>query len=209
MIKLINFPFCNISSVLRCLEKSGTDFAVLSSSSQISGSDVVILPGVGTFAEGMSYLLQNNYVEALKSHALSGGKIIGICLGMQLLLAKSDESPSVEGLSLIPGSCSLLPSCKGFLVPHIGWNSIKHNPTCSDSLSFLSDNSASLFESKDFYFVHSYVATASDKSHEMFYFRHPHRQMVAALCKGNIIGFQFHPEKSGPAGYDLLGRFLK
>ena len=209
MIKLINFPFCNVSSVVRCLEKISTNVSVLSSPSPISSSDIILLPGVGTFAEGMSFLSENNYVEALKNHAFSGGKIIGICLGMQLLLENSDESPSVQGLSLIPGSCSKLPSTKDFLVPHIGWNSIKHNPACSDSLSFLSGHSVPLLESKDFYFVHSYVATASDKSHEMLYFQHPKGEMVAGLCSGNILGFQFHPEKSGPAGYGLLKHFLK
>ena len=102
MIKLINFPFCNVSSVVRCLEKISTNVSVLSSPSLISSSDIIFLPGVGTFAEGMSFLIENNYVEALKNHAFSGGKIIGICLGMQLLLENSDESPSVQGLSLIP-----------------------------------------------------------------------------------------------------------
>ena len=210
MIKIINFPFCNISSVVRCFESLSPCVSLLSGPSEVSTGDIIVLPGVGTFAEGMAYLLENNYVETLKSHAFSGGKIIGICLGMQLLLEKSDESPCVEGLSLIPGSCSKLPSSKEFLVPHIGWNSIIHNPSCIDSLSFLSgDDSVALLESRDFYFVHSYVATASDKDHEMFYFEHPNNQMVAGLCNKNILGFQFHPEKSGPAGYQLLANFLK
>ncbi|QNG27764.1 imidazole glycerol phosphate synthase subunit HisH [Synechococcus sp. HK01-R] len=209
MIKIVNFPFCNISSVLRCLDNLGVDFSVLNNSSEINSDDIVVLPGVGTFQEGMNFLRQNGYVPALTNHALSEGRIIGICLGMQLLLSRSEESPCVSGLSLIPGACSQLPACNDFLVPHIGWNSISHNPLCTDSFAFLGSESSSLYSSKDFYFVHSYVACAENQSSEMFYFDHPRGRMVAALCNSNTVGFQFHPEKSGPAGYELLLRFLR
>ena len=155
----------------------------------------------------MNYLSENNC--SVYAVAESGGKIIGICLGMQLLLTESDESPGVQGLSIIEGKCSRLLPTSSFAVPHIGWNSLVFNPQCTDALSFIHNDKISSSESKDFYFVHSFVARTSSNYHQMFYFEHPDFRQTAGVCKGNVVGFQFHPEKSGPSGYALLNQFIK
>ena len=97
MIKIINFPFCNYSSVARMLQKFDYSFSSFQLDSQLLPEDVLILPGVGCFSEGMAYLKQESFVDQIKSHANSGGKIIAICLGLQLLFHSSSESPGVEG----------------------------------------------------------------------------------------------------------------
>ena len=209
MIRVVNFPFCNVASITRFLTVRQHSYDYLTDPSIINKADILIIPGVGTFDQGMHYLSSNNFIKPLINHANCGGRIIGICLGMQLLLSSSDESPGITGLSLIPGSCSLIPSNHHFRVPHIGWNSVALNPNFISPATSFAVGVDSLVSTRDFYFVHSYVASASDATHEMLHFQHPNGLQVAALSSGNITGFQFHPEKSGSAGYDLLDAFLK
>ena len=206
MIHLINFPFCNASSILRFLNHSNKDFSFLSASAQLKLSDTVLLPGVGTFEQGMRFLTDNNLVSCLQHHANDGGKIVGICLGMQLLLHSSEESPGTNGLSIIPGHCKRLVPSVDFRVPHIGWNEVVlNNPS---SLHNGLQDSFDRFNKSDFYFVHSFVAHLDRAEHCLAYFSHPTASQVASICSENVLGFQFHPEKSGPAGYSLLSAVL-
>ena len=209
LVKLVTFPFCNLKSVTRCLQVMGHESCSLVDPVDISISDTVVLPGVGTFGEGMKYLSQKGLIQPLRDHAERGGKIIGICLGMQLLLSESDESPGIEGLSIIQGKCSRLLPKNNFAVPHIGWNNLFYNRRCIDAQPYIGSDQIEAIESRDFYFVHSFVAKAQEKECEMLYFNHPDARQTAGLCKKNVIGFQFHPEKSGPSGYKLLDYFLR
>ena len=88
----------------------------------MTARDILILPGVGSFSEGMNYLQEQSLITKILAHAKSGGKIIGICLGLQLLFNKSEESPGIDGLKLIDGRVIKIPPCNDFSVPHIGWN---------------------------------------------------------------------------------------
>lgn len=207
MIRLINFPFCNASSILRFLKHSNKDFSFLSAPAELNYSDTVLLPGVGTFEEGMRFLAENNLVSCLQHHANVGGKIVGICLGMQLLLHSSEESPGTNGLSIIPGHCKRLVPSADFRVPHIGWNEVVlNNPSpYQNGFQYLFER----FKKSDFYFVHSFVAHLDKAEHFLAYFSHPTGSQVAAICSKNVLGFQFHPEKSGPAGYSLLNKVLE
>jgi glutamine amidotransferase len=186
----------------------GHEYCSLVDPLDIKISDAIVLPGVGTFGEGMKYLSQQGLIQPLRNHAEKGGKIIGICLGMQLLLSESDESPGIKGLSIIPGKCSRLLPRNNFAVPHIGWNNIVYNSTCTDAHALIGGDQIAAIESRDYYFVHSFVANANAKEHEMLYFNHPDALQTAGLCKKNVVGFQFHPEKSGPSGYKILDFFL-
>lgn len=208
-VKLVPFPFCNFQSVSRYLQAKSHEYSALDDAAEIKPTDIILLPGVGTFGEGMKYLSEKGLVQSLREHAENGGNIIGICLGMQLLLSDSDESPGVEGLSIIKGKCSRLLPKSNFAVPHIGWNSLTYNAQCTDAVSFIEDDAIKDIERRDYYFVHSFVANANEKECEMFYFKHPDGRQTAGLCKGNVVGFQFHPEKSGPSGYKLLDYFLR
>ena len=123
---------------------------------------------------------------------------------MQLLLSSSDESPGVDGLDIFTGSCSLLPSAPTFRVPHIGWNSlIPHNPHPILS-GYLDDTKTP----SDYYFVHSFYCKPSDPSSILASFHHPFGDIPAIIGQSNTVGIQFHPEKSGDAGYKLLDNFF-
>lgn len=200
MIYLVNFPFCNFHSIQRYFLTRKLDFTVLDPRTFLNPSDIVVLPGVGTFREGSTYLNQTGLFNSIKHHADSGGFLLGICLGMQLLLSSSDESPGVDGLNIFTGSCSLLPSTHSFRVPHIGWNSLI--PIKPHQL--ISGHLADPKCSSDFYFVHSYYCKPTDSSSVIASFHHPSGDIPAIIAQSNTYGLQFHPEKSGNAGYKLL-----
>ena len=207
VIQVVNFPFCNFYSLERYLRVASHTYQQLSSGIVPSDSDTIILPGVGTFQEGMNYLRDTGLAEIILEHANAGGRVIGICLGMQMLLNSSSESPGVEGLGLIPGACERIPVDPSFSVPHIGWNSLVLPESLHSSVSQLGPPSGSSYS--DFYFVHSYVAKPIAAGATIATFNHPSGHLAAAIGNGSVIGFQFHPEKSGSAGYALLDHILE
>ena len=206
VIQVVNFPFCNFYSLERYLRVSSHAYQVLSGVNSTSVSDIIMLPGVGTFQQGMDYLQQTNLTSTILRHASAGGRVIGICLGMQMLLNASSESPGVEGLGLIPGFCELIPADPVFSVPHIGWNSLFLPECLHPSVEQLGIPSG--VSHSDFYFVHSFVAKPFVPDTIIASFEHPSGRLAAAISLGSVIGFQFHPEKSGSAGYKLLDHVL-
>jgi imidazole glycerol-phosphate synthase subunit HisH len=208
MIYVANFPFCNFFSLERYLRVRNKPYRVLAPGDQLSPSDHVILPGVGTYDQAMVYLRDQQLVPVLQGHVDRGGRLLGICLGMQLLFEFSEESPGVPGLALLPGGCVPIPPAPGFRVPHIGWNHLIAPPE-KGSHSFLCDVSPSSgYSHADYYFVHSYVVEPSQSSVISAYFQHPAGPLCASVASSNISGVQFHPEKSGADGYALLDRLL-
>jgi imidazole glycerol-phosphate synthase subunit HisH len=206
VIQVVNFPFCNFYSLERFLRVESHEFRVLSVADSVSVSDTVLLPGVGTFRQGMEHLHETGLESMLLRHASAGGRVIGICLGMQILLDASSESPGVEGLGLIPGVCERIPADPSFSVPHIGWNPLVLPDFLHASVRQLGMPSSVSFS--DFYFVHSFVAKPSVADAIIASFEHPSGHLAAAISLGSVIGFQFHPEKSGSAGYRLLNHVL-
>ena len=205
-IKVVNFPFCNFFSLERYLRVKKKKFSILDEFNSLKNEDIVIIPGVGTFREGMSFLKKYGLDKKLLSHALKGGKIIGICLGMQMLFNASEESHNIEGLGLINGICKKIPDSKKFRVPHIGWNSLEIQ---SENIFFSKNlKLRNYLSERDFYFVHSYYVLPKQEQRIIAKFSHPYGLLAAAVNKNNIIGFQFHPEKSGKAGYDLLDEII-
>ena len=154
----------------------------------------------------MNYLQESSLIAQIQAHANDGGKIIAICLGLQLLFRSSDESPGVEGLNIIGGSVSKISAHPDFHVPHIGWNSLSKTDFTPDSLSQFFDQSGVSYS--DYYFVHSYYATPSDIQASIATISHPCGLLDVAFLMNNVYAFQFHPEKSGPNGYKLLGKIL-
>jgi len=204
MIKIVNFPFCNYFSLDRYFRIRNLPCQILETSDRLSTEDTIVLPGVGTFRQGMEFLESMDLPNLIRDHVEMGGKIVGICLGMQMLLQSSSESPGIEGLGLISGGCYRIPEDPLFPVPHIGWNEIV---ITDDRLSVLTPLRYSFGRSKsDFYFVHSYYAKPLEGDAIIASFRHPSGMLAAAIASKNCVGFQFHPEKSGSAGYVLLDR---
>lgn len=208
MIYIVNFPFCNFFSLERYLRVRNKPHQILALGVQLSSADHVILPGVGTYEQAMAYLGEQHLVSMLQAHVDRGGKLLGICLGMQLLFDSSHESPGVQGLSLLSGGCVPIPPAPGFRVPHIGWNHLIAPPGENSQSCFYEFSASSGFSRSDYYFVHSYVVKPTNDSVISACFQHPSGPLCASVAYQNVTGVQFHPEKSGADGYTVLDRLL-
>lgn len=199
MIAIIDYDAGNLKSVEKALKYLGEDVTVTRDSKEILSAHKVILPGVGSFGDAMKKLYAYNLVDTIKSVADKNTPFLGICLGLQLLFERSDETPGVKGLGLLSGEILRIPDV-GLKIPHIGWNSLN-----------LSGNGR-LFkgvpQDSYVYFVHSYYLKANDESivkASTEYAAHIH----ASVERDNIFACQFHPEKSGDIGLKILKNFAE
>jgi glutamine amidotransferase len=198
MIAIIDYDAGNLKSVEKALVSLGEDCIVTRDAETILGADKVILPGVGAFGDAMEKLHRFGLVEVIRKVAAIGTPFLGICLGLQLLFRSSDESPGVEGIGLLDGEIVSIPPKEGYKIPHMGWNSIEIK------------EGAGLFrgiENQSYvYFVHSYYLKADhpeDVAATTDYIVPIH----ASVEHGNVFACQFHPEKSGDVGLQILRNF--
>lgn len=196
MIGVIDYGAGNLSSVLKAVKKLGYDAQVISTEEEIYKADGYILPGVGAFCQAMENIAPIQ--EALIRNIKAGKYILGICLGMQMLFDKSYEDGEYVGLGLIPGEVKFL-EVAPLKVPHMGWNQLISNKA---------DDVAGNVEGGYVYFVHSYYACPQDFDDVKLYSEYGVK-VPAMIRRGNVIGMQFHPEKSGSTGMELLKRFLE
>lgn len=199
MIAIVDYDAGNIKSVEKALEYIGEQPFVTRDSETILSADKVILPGVGSFGDAMEKLQKYGLVEILHEVVKKGIPLLGICLGLQLLFESSEETPGVHGLGVLKGKVVRIPDKAGYKIPHMGWNSININ-TKSELFRGIPENSY-------VYFVHSYYLQAeceSDVAASTEYVTHIH----AAAEHGNVYATQFHPEKSGEIGLQILRNFV-
>lgn len=200
MIAIIDYDAGNIKSVEKALLHIGADVIVTRDKDTILDAEKVIVPGVGAFEDAMEKMNRYGLVEIIQKVARKGTPILGICLGLQLFFDRSDESEhEVDGLSLLPGEIVKFPENTQWKVPHMGWNSISINPK-SRLLKGIPDGSY-------VYFVHSYYLKAKnpeDVAATTDYIVNVH----AAVEHENIYATQFHPEKSGDVGLQILKNFV-
>lgn len=199
MIAIVDYGAGNLRSVELAFGRLGVHTQVTADPDMLALADGLILPGVGAFSDAMAALGRSGVVPAVLEAVRSGRPLLGICLGMQMLLDGSEEGPGVPGLGLIPGEVRRLPEC-GLKIPHMGWNSLA--PAKSSPLF------AGLPERPYVYFVHSYACRASDPA-DVLAVTDYGVPFHAAVQRGNILGFQFHPEKSGDVGQTMLENFVK
>ena len=199
MIALIDYDAGNIRSVEKALAALGEETEVTRAAERILAADRVILPGVGSFGDAMGKLHSFQLVDVIKETIRRKTPFLGICLGLQLLFERSEESPGVEGLGILKGEILRIPEKDGLKIPHIGWN----------SLTF--PNPGRLFEGIEenpyVYFVHSYYLKAAEPSivtAETEYGTLIH----ASVEKDNVFACQFHPEKSSSVGLSILKNFI-
>jgi len=195
LIAIIDYGIGNIRSVEQALKYIGAEHIVTDDKEKILRSDGVILPGVGAFPKAMDVLEEKDLVRVLKEFGSSGKPLLGICLGMQLLFEKSEELQDCNGLNLLPGVIRKLKV--PYKIPHMGWNELKK------------DGEISLWNGVEdgsfVYYVHSYYA---DCPNEIVYGASEYGvQVPGFVAKGNIYGAQFHPEKSGDIGMQMLKNF--
>lgn len=200
MIAIIDYGAGNIMSVEKALNYIGCEVKVTSDADEILSADGAILPGVGSFGDAMQHLQESGLIPAVKQFAASGKPFLGICLGLQVLFESSDESPDAEGLAIFKGKVMRFPSDMGLKIPHIGWNSIEYNSECPIFKG--------LSKTPYVYFVHSYYLKAEDNSvvsSQADYGIKFH----SSVWKDNVFATQFHPEKSGKAGLQILRNFVE
>lgn len=198
MIAIIDYDAGNIRNVENALHALSEEAVVTREPEVILQSERCILPGVGAFGDAMEKLRRYGLVPVLRQYAESGKPFLGICLGLQLLFASSEESAGVPGLGLLPGTVRRFPEATGLKIPHIGWNDIRF-PRKSRLFDGISDGSY-------VYFVHSYYLQAGDENIVAATTEYG-VTVHAAVEKDNLFACQFHPEKSGEVGMQILKNF--
>lgn len=200
MIAIIDYDAGNIKSVEKALQYLGQDVKITDDPQEILAADKVILPGVGAFGDAMDNLRKKGLDQVIYQVVEKKTPFLGICLGLQLLFERSEESPEVEGLSILPGEIVRIPAGEGLKIPHIGWNSLHL------------ENSGRLFQGIDeqayVYFVHSFYLKAKEEEcvkASTEYGVHIH----ASVEKDNVFACQFHPEKSSDVGLKILKNFVE
>lgn len=202
MISILDYGAGNTNSVIRMIERAGGQAHRISTTTEILAAKKLIIPGVGAFDHGMTQLSSKGLIDALNTVAFEKPiPILGICLGMQLMCRSSEEG-TLPGLGWIAADVLRFtnPTANGLRIPHMGWNTlkiVKENP-----LLPLED------AEKRFYFVHSYRVSCDNRDDPLA-ITHYGEDFVAAFQRNNLIGVQFHPEKSHRFGMDLMCRFVE
>ena len=198
-VLIIDYEMGNLGSVTRSLEECGAEVLISDNPDDLKQSSHVILPGVGSFHDGMANLKRKNWIPAIQEAARGGVPILGICLGMQLLAKSGLEGGETEGLGLISGKVERFVSeCDR--IPHVGWNEVDQQ---RESILF-----KNIPNRTDFYFVHSYHFLC-DQTDQILSKTPYCGEFVSTIGKQNIFGVQFHPEKSSKPGFQLFRNFLK
>lgn len=198
MIAIIDYGAGNLQSVKKAFDFIGAESVITDNPEIINACDRILLPGVGSFGDAMDSMHKSGLVETVKQNALSGKPFLGICLGLQLLFEESEESPGVKGLGIFKGKIKKFSPDMGLKIPHIGWNSleIKQKDTLFKDVP----------ENSYVYFVHSYYLHAEDEN-DIATITNYGIDFHSAVGKNNIFATQFHPEKSGDVGLQILKNF--
>ena len=200
MIAIIDYDAGNIKSVEKAFLALGQDVVVTREQEIILNAEGVVLPGVGAFGDAMKKLHDYKLVETIHKVVEKNTPFLGICLGLQLMFESSEETPGVEGLSLIKGKILRIPEEDGLKIPHIGWNNLEY-PNQGRLYQGIPENSY-------VYFVHSYYLQAEEEEIVRATTEYGVR-IHASVEKGNVFACQFHPEKSSAIGMKILDNFVK
>jgi glutamine amidotransferase len=194
MIVIINYGSGNLKSIRNGFSKIGEEAVISDDIYEMEKADALILPGVGAFGNAMEQL--EKYKTLIHDHINAGKPFLGVCLGQQILFTKSEESKGIKGLDVLKGEVLRLP--EGLKIPHMGWNNLEIKNKCV------------LFEGigNDYmYFVHSYYVKPEDEN-VIAATTNYGIDIPAAICKDNVFATQFHPEKSGEIGLNILKNFI-
>lgn len=204
MVAIVDYGVGNLFSLRSSFAAIGRQAVVTGDAEQLAKADRLVLPGVGAFGDAAAALRQSGLDKTVLAHAESGKPLLGICLGMQLLLEKSFEYGEHRGLGLIPGEVVPIRGAvpAGYKVPHIGWNALQLTGPGRACALFKNTE-----EGDCVYFVHSYWA-ASPEPYVLAKAEYG-APLTAAVGRGNVLGVQFHPEKSGNAGLAILRAFCE
>jgi imidazole glycerol-phosphate synthase subunit HisH len=203
LIGIIDLGINNLTSVVRAFSEqiSAQDsLIVLDKKHNLLQPDLVILPGLGKFEAGMKAIADKRLEDRIKKWTSTGSKIVGICLGMQMLGSTSEESPGLFGLDILKSRIEKLPVDENEKIPNIGWSEVNK----SHETKYFS----TLEEAGDFYFAHSYHMVPWDKKHVLTKSDYGKSKFVSSVFSENVLGLQFHPEKSGVKGRVLISEIV-
>lgn len=198
-VALVDYGMGNLRSLGRALERAGAQVTVVSEVQAILHSERLVIPGQGAFHQAMAHFEARGLKQAVAERLHAPGPMLGVCLGLQLLYADSEEAPGVPGFGLLPGGVALLPVGPGLKRPHMGWSPVEHR---GDHPVLAANPSGEAY-----YFVHSYAAHEA-AGWSVAWADHG-GPFVAAIAQGGVVATQFHPEKSQEAGERLLSAWLK
>ena len=198
MIAIIDYGAGNLHSVKNALDFLGAQSIITGNADEILKADKVILPGVGSFGDALFSLRKNGLDKVVKEVVKNKTPLLGICLGLQMMFEESEESPGVEGLGIFKGKIVKIPDT-GLKIPHMGWNNI----TLTKDSALLGQKNNSPYV----YFVHSYYLTTPQQDIVSAYTEYG-KSLAIAVEKDNVFATQFHPEKSGDAGMEILKNFI-
>lgn len=205
-ISIIDYGVGNLHSLIKGVQQFTKNVQVTDEAEEIETSSALILPGVGAFAAGMEGLEVRGLVNKIKEAAQSGKPILGICLGAQIMLSMGFEFGEFAGLDLISGKVvefPVLPEAEK--IPHMGWNKIYSGPNDNWENSILNN----IAQNSSVYFVHSYILEPKDKTSILAMANYGGYEFCAAIRRENIFGLQFHPEKSGEVGLNIIKNFIQ
>ncbi len=200
MITIIDYGSGNLKSIKNGFSKIGTRTHISSSINEIKDAEALVLPGVGAFGNAMEGV--SSYQEAIHDHIHDGKPFLGICLGLQILFTRSEESPDTTGLDVVEGSVLHFPDSvkeSGLKIPQMGWNQLQIQGECPILNGIGSDF---------MYFVHSYYVAPDDPDVVVATVDYG-IDVPAVICKDNVYATQFHPEKSGDKGLQILKNFVE
>ncbi len=197
-IGVVDYGMGNLRSVRNAMDEIGAKADLFSDPASVAGYDKIVIPGVGAFQEAMESLFSTGMNAALDAHVAAGKPLLGICLGMQLICSRSYEDGEHDGFGWIDAKVRRFPSAEGIKVPHMGWNAINFDqphPLLSD-----------VRPGADVYFVHSYYVDCANAEDSLGTTEHGIR-FTSIVARDNLLGMQFHPEKSQHVGMQLLRNF--
>lgn len=208
-VTVIDYGMGNLFSVSRAFEHCGADVIVADAPERISSADRLVLPGVGAFAEGMAELASRKLVDPILEFCRRERPFLGICLGMQMMMEYSEEFGVHKGLGLIPGGVVPIPTQgaagRPHKIPHIGWNALLMPRSQS---GWDRTPLRNVVPSSSVYFVHSFAADPKDPASLLAECSYDGVPITAAISRGMLFGFQFHPEKSARNGLQVIRDFL-
>jgi len=212
-VGIIDYGINNLKSISKAFEKIGKTYKIIDTPKDVLSSKCLVLPGIGAFGDGMNELRQRGLIEPIKKSVEEGTPILGICLGMQLFFTESEEFGLHKGLDLIPGRVVSFKhpnevNVNAYRIPHMGWNELNKSKSGNESKwkKTLLEN---IKEKSDVYFVHSFYPIPKDPETIIATTEYGGQEFCSVVKKDNIIGTQFHLEKSGEIGLNILRKFCE
>lgn len=198
-IAIIDYGMSNLLSITRAFEKIGARPILVNSGSDLQNFEKVVLPGVGAFPKGIAGLKERGFFDEIKKIKERNQFLLGVCLGMQMLLTEGEEIELTQGLDLIKGKVLKLPDNFGFKIPNVNWHKVSALPVKNTLLNTQLE--------EHMYFVHSYYVRPEEKQEVMSETDLGSFKFTSSVAKDRVYGVQFHPEKSGPNGLQILKKF--